>query len=511
MSFKPIAIQDRHLNSIEKNYTKLNLTAKSHLENTNSVSKNLSNSTIRKLKIPVLHLKNLSSSNDPFNSSKKKLTAPLSTRNIKKNNFSINSPTNKGLRTTRAKIREMFTLPPRPIKYPLSPTKAVDMLKDVLSDMEMLEIHEYSEIYFVGSGAKKNIGDPNVYNYGYDNDKGDFRVVLGDHIDYRYEVVSLLGKGSFGQVCKCFDHKDKEFVAIKIIRNKKRFHKQGLIEVRILEHMNEKDRLDRCNIVKIKNHIFFRGHLCIVFELLSMNLYEFIKTHNFQRINLSFVARFAVQILISLQFSSSLGIIHCDLKPENILLKNPNKSGIKIIDFGSSCYENQRFYNYIQSRFYRAPEIILGIPYTCSIDMWSFACILIEIHIGQPIFPGKNEQEQLLRIMEVLGEPPLEILAQSTRKKNFFDSQGKPRIVPNSRGKMRLPGTRFLQDIISSEDGLFLDFVKAILVWDPKTRLTPIDALNHRWLKKMFKRKNSQSKRHRIIRDVEVDTEKDGM
>ncbi|OMJ94060.1 hypothetical protein SteCoe_2830 [Stentor coeruleus] len=510
MSFKPIALQDRHLNSIEKNYSKLNLTTKPYLDNTNSVSKNLSNTTIRKLKIPVLHLKNLSSSNDPFISSKRKLTAPLSTQNIKKRNFSIHSPTSKGIRTTRAKIREMFALPPRQIKYPLSPIKAVDMLKDVLSDMEMLEIHEYNEIYFVGSGAKKIYADPNVCNYGYDNDKGDFKVVLGDHIDYRYEVVSLLGKGSFGQVCKCYDHKDKELVAIKIIRNKKKFHKQGLVEVRILEHMNEKDPLDRFNIVKTKNHFFFRGHLCIVFELLSINLYEFIKSHNFQRVSLSYVARFAVQILISLQFSSSLGIIHCDLKPENILLKNPNKSGIKIIDFGSSCYENQRFYNYIQSRFYRAPEIMLGIPYTCSIDMWSLACILIEIHIGQPIFPGKNEQEQFLRIMEVLGEPPLEILAQSTRKKLFFDSQGKARVMPNSRGKMRFPGTRLLDDIVCSEDELFLGFLKEILVWDPKNRLTPLEALNHRWLKKMFKRKKSHSKRQRVIRDVD-DVEKDGM
>ena len=81
------------------------------------------------------------------------------------------------------------------------------------------------------------------------------------------------------------------------------------------------------------------------------------------------------------------------MKPENILLKAPNKSGIKVIDFGSSCFEAERIYTYIQSRFYRAPEIILGIPYTPAIDMWSFGCVLAELYTGFPLFPGENEAE----------------------------------------------------------------------------------------------------------------------
>jgi dual specificity tyrosine-phosphorylation-regulated kinase 2/3/4 len=85
--------------------------------------------------------------------------------------------------------------------------------------------------------------------------------------------------------------------------------------------------------------------------------------------------------------------VHCDLKPENILLKQPNKSGIKVIDYGSSCFTNSRIYTYIQSRFYRAPEIILGIPYTMAIDMWSFGCIIAELYTGYPIFPGENETD----------------------------------------------------------------------------------------------------------------------
>ena len=107
---------------------------------------------------------------------------------------------------------------------------------------------------------------------------------------------------------------------------------------------------------------------------------------------------------------SDQGIIHCDMKPENILLRSSNKTGIKVIDFGSACYENQKIYTYIQSRYYRAPEIILGISYTTEIDMWSFACILVELYNGLPLFVGESEADQLASIMVYLDVPPLELI-----------------------------------------------------------------------------------------------------
>lgn len=113
----------------------------------------------------------------------------------------------------------------------------------------------------------------------------------------------------------------------------------------------------------------------------------------------------------SLVFLREHSIIHCDLKPENILLKKPNKSGIKLIDFGSSCFSEEKIYTYIQSRFYRAPEIMLAIPYTSAIDMWSFGCILAELATGFPIFPGECEPEQMSLIIELIGMPPAEMLA----------------------------------------------------------------------------------------------------
>ena len=113
-------------------------------------------------------------------------------------------------------------------------------------------------------------------------------------------------------------------------------------------------------------------------------------------------------------------IIHCDLKPENILLKEENKSGIKIIDFGSSTFIDEKVYTYIQSRFYRAPEIMLGIPYTTAIDMWSLGCIMAELYIGYPLLPGESENDQMSRIMEMRDIPNDEVLKMSERKMKFF-------------------------------------------------------------------------------------------
>jgi dual specificity tyrosine-phosphorylation-regulated kinase 2/3/4 len=144
-------------------------------------------------------------------------------------------------------------------------------------------------------------------------------------------VVKKLGKGSFGIVVRVFDHKDKEFVALKVLKNKK---------AKLIEQLNLKDPEDKKNIIKKLDQFVFRKHLVITFELLSVNLYDFIKMNNFQGFSLSLIKRFAIQILISLYFMRENNIVHCDLKPENILLRKINKSGIKIIDFGSGCFED---------------------------------------------------------------------------------------------------------------------------------------------------------------------------
>lgn len=143
-----------------------------------------------------------------------------------------------------------------------------------------------------------------------------------------------------------------------------------------------------------------------------------------------------------------------------------------------------KIYTYIQSRFYRAPEVILGISYTTAIDMWSFGCILYELYNGYPLFAGENENEQLQWIMEIKGTPPWSLLAVASRRKNFFDKDYKPILEPNSRGKIRQPGARSLKEVMKWEDDPnFVDFVDKWIEWKVEDRMTPEEAQQHEWIR----------------------------
>ncbi|XP_024378125.1 uncharacterized protein [Physcomitrium patens] len=367
-----------------------------------------------------------------------------------------------------------------------SPEMVLRQCGQHLNEFEQREILPYSQIYYLGLESDKIQPSTTLgtCNFGYDDERGDYNVVNHDQLAYRYEVLGTLGKGSFGQVLKCSDHKYKVLRAIKMIRNKRRFHQQALTEVKILEHLRDKakEESSSTNIVTIYESFYFRSHLCITFSLHDISLYELIKRNNFQGINLVVIKSFASQLLQTLRYLRKLNVIHCDLKPENILLQHPAMSKIKVIDFGSSCFSHEKVYTYIQSRFYRSPEVILGLPYDTKVDIWSFGCILAELFSGYPLFPGENEVEQLACMMEVLGLPSSAVLENATRKKMFFDSNNCPRIVSNSWGKKHWPGTKDLATAIMCKDLMFVDFLESCLRWDKDARMTPDELMQHSWM-----------------------------
>jgi len=433
------------------------------------------------------------------------------------NNNSFDSNTLNKEQPKTAIESSMANLKP---KLCMTPETVLRTKYDILTSFERVEIRDYEEIWYIGSSSvpkidiaykkpseRKHGEKPEVVNNGYDDSRGDYHIVVHDHINYRYEIISLLGKGSFGKVLKCYDHKEKNYVAVKIIKNKKKFEKQGMVEVKILDAIKSRDPENVMNSYNIKfiESFYFRGHLCIVNELLGINLYEWIKNGGFRGVNVSMIRHITKEILISLAVLEEKRIVHCDLKPENILLRDPmqikpslssqdlDKIGIKVIDFGSSCYEHERVYNYVQSRFYRSPEVILGIPYNMSIDMWSLGCILAELYTGYPIFPGENEEEQLACIMEIMGAPASYIVEQSTRKKNFFDDNNSPKIIANSKGRKRRPGTLSLATVLRCRDNTFLDFITQCLQWDPKKRLTASEGLKHAFITKLTKKNSSDN------------------
>ncbi|KAI6026322.1 kinase-like protein, partial [Pisolithus microcarpus] len=247
-----------------------------------------------------------------------------------------------------------------------------------------------------------------VHNDGYDNEDYDYILYVNDWLGSedghnRYLILDILGQGTFGQVVKCQNMKTNEIVAVKVVKNKPAYFNQSMMEVTILELLNNQcDPQDEHHILRLLDSFIHRNHLCLVFELLSSNLYELIKQNQFQGLSTQLVKVFTAQLLDALTVLKEARLIHCDLKPENILLKSLQSPQIKVIDFGSA--------------------FILGIPYTTSIDMWSLGCIAVELFLGLPLFPGTSEYNQITRIVEMLGMPPTYMLDMGKQTKQFFDS-----------------------------------------------------------------------------------------
>ncbi|KAJ3748923.1 kinase-like domain-containing protein [Lentinula detonsa] len=363
-----------------------------------------------------------------------------------------------------------------------------------------------------------------AHNEGYDNDDYDYILYVNDWLGteegHKYLILDILGQGTFGQVVKCQNMKTHEIVAVKVVKNKPAYFNQSMMEVTILELLNKQcDPNDTHHILRLRDSFIHRNHLCLVFELLSSNLYELIKQNQFQGLSTQLVKVFMAQLLDALTVLKEARLIHCDLKPENILLKSLQSPQIKVIDFGSACHERQTVYTYIQSRFYRSPEVLLGLSYTAAIDMWSLGCIAVELFLGLPLFPGTSEYNQICRIVEMLGTPSLSMLNIGKQTSQFFDGQNEKKWKLKSleqysrdHGTNEQPGKQYfkatsLPEIINTAPmpaskssssspnanasrqheiekemnnrAAFIDFCQGLLDMNPITRWTPQQARLH--------------------------------
>jgi dual specificity tyrosine-phosphorylation-regulated kinase 2/3/4 len=359
-----------------------------------------------------------------------------------------------------------------------------------LTPYEKEEIVHYTNIYYCGQECRDKINAPtHGPNYGFDTDDGEYIFRPKDHIAYRYEILEELGSGAFGQVLKAVDHINKEVVAVKLIRNQRKVLQQAVQEIEILQHVNTHDPKNLYGIVRMIESFAFRGHTCISYELLGTNLYEYLKEKDFFPMPLSLIRGIAARMLVALTFLGRENIIHCDLKPENILIRGSDPSVVKLVDLGSASFDTNNAFMYIQSRFYRAPEVILEQRYTKAIDWWSLGCILCELANGDPVFPGDDEKDQLGCIMEYLGPPPQSFIEASSarRKREFFDEHFEPRQRQTKKGRVRNPGSKSLAKFLGvSEDDDFLSFVMQFLQWDPAARVSPREAMRHKWIVNEF-------------------------
>lgn len=328
----------------------------------------------------------------------------------------------------------------------------------------------------------------------------DFPVVIDSVIAGRYQVMEYLGSAAFSKALQCLDIHTKDLVCVKVITNNKDYVDQSVDEIKILRLINCNGDPDQKNFLRVYDWFYYKEHLFIVTELLRDNLYEFYRYNREHETELYFtlgkLQRVTQQILIALEYIHSLHLIHCDLKPENILIKSYSRCEVKVIDFGSSCYTHDHLSSYIQSRSYRAPEVILGCKYDERIDIWSLGCIVAELWTGDVLFQNDCVQGLLARIMSIMGPYP-EDMFKGKLSKHFFtedkiffkvadeDKDDSCKIPRRSGEKIHLliPKKTSLKLRLKTDDDVFVDFVGSLLDLDRDARPTASQALQHPWFK----------------------------
>ncbi|KAF3800995.1 Serine/threonine-protein kinase prp4 [Colletotrichum gloeosporioides] len=354
------------------------------------------------------------------------------------------------------------------------------------------------------SKASPALGQSNGAILEGDDKDGYYKLRIGEILNGRYQVQSALGKGMFSGVARAVDITNKKLVAIKIMRNNDALRKGGFTEIAILQKLNDADPDNRKHIVKFERHFDHKGHLCMAFENLSLNLREVLKKFgNNVGINLVATRAYAHQIFIGLAHMRKCSVIHADLKPDNILV-NESRNVLKICDLGTgidksdAATAHNEITPYLVSRFYRAPEIILGMPYDYSIDMWSIGCTLYELYTGKILFAGDSNNQMLKAIMEIRGKITPKLCKRGQLAPMHFDEQGNfvsmerdkvlgkttarvlPVVKPTRDLRTRLfAASAGMNDAETRDLNHFVDLLEHCLTLNPEKRIKPADALKH--------------------------------
>jgi dual specificity tyrosine-phosphorylation-regulated kinase 2/3/4 len=354
---------------------------------------------------------------------------------------------------------------------PSKPGHIFANFREFLSDLEESEIMGYRAVYYLRQS-------PPLSKQAPAKTPDFFRFVRGDHIAYRYEQVKVVGKGSFGSVIECIDHKIGEPVAIKLLRDKPKVHSSIMFELDLLRDLQNSDN----HIIRYVENFSFRGFFCIVMELVSVDLFTSLRLQRFVPFAPTIIQTVAREVGEALRYTHTHGIIHGDIKPENILFSDLTRQSIKVIDFGCSCYIGKILFTYIQSRFYRAPEVVFGLQYGTAIDIWSLGCVLCEMLTGEPVFPAEDEKELVQMIAEMIGLPQKSFISGAPRAKHYFNSTGELIMQANSKGKHYRPGSSSVGSALKIHDRGFIELIEGCLRWAPEERFTADDVLRCEWV-----------------------------
>mmetsp|Transcript_13710 Transcript_13710/g.33643 ORF Transcript_13710/g.33643 Transcript_13710/m.33643 type:complete len:349 (-) Transcript_13710:291-1337(-) len=276
----------------------------------------------------------------------------------------------------------------------------------------------------------------------------------------------IIGNGSFGVVFQATLVETGENVAVKKVLQDKRFKNRELQIMKQLKHTN---------VVELKSCFYSKGdkpdevYLNLVLEFVPETIYRIIKHYSRtkRQVPALYVKLYMYQVARSLAYIHQLGICHRDIKPQNLLL-DPNSHVVKLCDFGSAkmLVRGESNIAYICSRYYRAPELIFGATdYTTAIDTWSFGCVFAELLLGQPLFPGESNVDQLVEIIKVVGTPTREEIQAMNQNYTEFKF---PQIKAHPWSK-----------VFRSKPAEAIDLISKLLQYTPDKRTTPLQACSH--------------------------------
>jgi len=351
----------------------------------------------------------------------------------------------------------------------------------------------------------------------------------GHIIRKRYQMLSQIGKGTFSRVMQCLDleksepHK-KRYVALKIIRNVDKYKKAAKIENQILNAIKSLDTKNVSNCAHLLLSFDYHGHHCFVFPLFGRSVYRVLSGNKYCPFVTMQVKQFAWQIIGAVKFMHDCKIIFTDMKPENLVfisdktkftpiskleqhfpyafqfwkkrmlkagysyssvmaleVEVPIDPGIKVIDFGSAVFDfgSRGHGHLVQTRHYRAPEVVLGMCWSFPIDIWSIGCILLEFIYGRMVFNTHDAIDHLNQMNTMIGPMPLKLMQIIPREtyRKYYTKDGKLRLEKAKISKVQCQNLK--KYFKPNSRDLLLDLVARMLQWLPEDRISCEEALKH--------------------------------
>lgn len=347
-----------------------------------------------------------------------------------------------------------------------------------------------------------------------DTDEGHYVFCIGDNLTPRFKIMRKFGEGTFGRVMECWDRRRSNYVAIKVIRAVDKYRDAAMVELQVLATLAANDPDGQYPIVRLLEWFDYRGHVCMVFDRLGPSIYDCLKRNSYRAFPLPMARAFIRQVLEAVAYMHSFHLIHTDLKPENILFLNddvvmvdrpsgskvasrlPPSDGIRLIDFGSATFEEDYHSTVVSTRHYRAPEIILGLGWSKPCDLWSLGCILVELITGDALFQTHENMEHLAMMEVVVGAIPKDMAKQATREganqavKALFRRGPKLNWPEGADGKKSVKAVAKMKPLadhlrahadssVLPYLGQIVDLVSKLMDWNPATRITAEQALQH--------------------------------